>query len=107
MKKASKKVAVESYRHDSATRKNIPTAKIAAEGTVPRVPKAKYSYSAHLSPVLRFDASGQSDRVAEIVEKVAAGNKLTKEEADILRGVAAFYSYTLIFQMILICDSIQ
>lgn len=88
-KKASKKVAVESYRHESATRKNIPTAKIAAEGTVPRVVKATYSYSAHLSPELRFDAFGQSDRVTDIVEKAAAGNKLTKEEAEILRGVAA------------------
>jgi adenine-specific DNA-methyltransferase len=83
------KVAVESYRHESATRKNIPTAKIAAEGVVPRVAKARYSYSAHLSPELRFDASGQSDRVSEIVEKAAAGSKLSKEEADILRGVAA------------------
>ena len=86
-KKTSKKVAVESYRHESATRKNIPTAKIAAEGKVPRVAKAKYAYSAHLSPELRFDASGQSDRVTEIVEKAAAGNRLTKEEAGILRGV--------------------
>lgn len=88
-KKSSKKVAVESYRHGSATRKNIPTAKIAAEGTVPRVAKAKYAYSAHLSPELRFDASGKCDRVTEIVEKAAAGNKLNREEVDILRGVAA------------------
>ncbi len=87
-KKAGKKVAVESYRHESVTRKNIPTAKIAAEGTVPRVEKAHYAYSAHLPPELRFDASGQSDRVSEIVEKAASGSKLTKEEADILRGLA-------------------
>ena len=59
-KRTGKKVVVESYRHESATRKNIPTAKIAAEGTVPRVPKAKYTYNAHLSPELRFDASGLS-----------------------------------------------
>lgn len=88
-KKATKKVTVENYRHDSATRKNIPTAKIAAEGIVPRVGKVKYAYSAHMSPELRFDSSGQSDGVSAIVEKAAAGNKLTKEEAEILRGVAA------------------
>ena len=88
-KKATKKVEIESYRYESATRKNIPTAKIAAEGTVPRVAKAKYAYSAHLSPELRFDASGQSDRITDIVEKAIAGNKLTRKEADVLRGVAA------------------
>ena len=89
-KKASnKKISVESYRHESATRKNIPTAKIAAEGMVPRVAKAKYAYSAHLSPELRFDASGQSDRINDIVEKTTSGYKLTREEANILFGIAA------------------
>ena len=37
---------VEDYRHDEATRKSIPPAKIAAEGTVPAVPKARYYNSA-------------------------------------------------------------
>jgi hypothetical protein len=37
------------YRH-AATRKNNPPAKIAAEGTVPVVPKAQYAYNAHLPP---------------------------------------------------------
>src|SRR5207249_58451 len=36
---------VEDYRHDGATRKNIPPAKLAAEGTVPVKPKVEYSYS--------------------------------------------------------------
>jgi len=87
-KRTTKRISVETYRHESAKRKNIPTAKIAAEGTVPRVAKAKYAYSAHLPPELVFDATGQSDRVIEIVEKAAAGKKLAKEEADILRGLA-------------------
>ena len=33
---------VQDYRHSQAKRKNNPPAKIAAEGTVPPVPKAKY-----------------------------------------------------------------
>ncbi len=37
-------VEVADYRHDD-TRKNIPPAKIAAEGRVPDVPKITYSYS--------------------------------------------------------------
>ena len=88
-KTTNKKVAVESYHHESATRKNIPTAKIAAEGVVPRVEQAKYAYSAHLSPELRFDASGQSDRLTDIVEKLTAGSKLSTEETGILRCLAA------------------
>jgi hypothetical protein len=37
---------VADYRHPEATRKNNPPAKIAAEGHVPLLPKAEYSYSA-------------------------------------------------------------
>lgn len=88
-KKTNKKIAVEDYKHDSAKRKNIPTAKMAGEGTVPRIEKAKYNYSAHLSPELRLDVTGASDRVSEIVEKAALGKKLTSEETAIIRSVAA------------------
>ena len=48
------------YRH-AATRKNNPPTKIAAEGTVPVIPKAQYAYDPHLPPVLRFDQTGQAD----------------------------------------------
>ncbi|MEI7733320.1 MAG: hypothetical protein WCO56_27360 [Verrucomicrobiota bacterium] len=37
-------LSIGDYRHSDATRKNIPPAKIAAEGQVPPVPKIKYSY---------------------------------------------------------------
>ena len=87
-KKTSKKVAVENYKHDSAKRKNIPTAKIAAEGKIPHMAKVKYGYSAHLSPELRFDASGQSDQVNNIVDKVSTGKKLTNKEVEIIKGLA-------------------
>lgn len=48
------------YRHDTETRTNIPPAKIASEGLVPRVDKVTYSYSPHLSPRLQFDPSGET-----------------------------------------------
>jgi hypothetical protein len=49
------------YRH-SEKRKNVPPAAMAAEGKVPKVPKARYEYSPHLPPVLRFDATGRPTR---------------------------------------------
>lgn len=45
-------------RHKGEQRTNIPPAKIAGEGQVPRVPPARYWYSPHLSPTLRFDPEG-------------------------------------------------
>jgi len=76
-------VAVEDYRHSGATRKNIPPAKIAAEGTVPEVPKIQYSYSPRRPPELRFDTSGKADRLPELLEK-AKKAPLTAEEAQVL-----------------------
>ncbi|RJP31310.1 MAG: hypothetical protein C4547_15560 [Phycisphaerales bacterium] len=51
------------HRHNAATRKHIPPAKIAAEETVPVIPKAHYAYNPHLPPVLRFDAGGGADEI--------------------------------------------
>lgn len=70
------------YRHDGEKRKNIPLAKIAAEGQIPKVKKAKYHYSPHLSPELRFDPTGNTDRVLGIKEKLK--DNLTKEELALL-----------------------
>lgn len=71
------------YRHDSAKRKNNPPAKIAAEGTVPVIPKAEYAYSPRRPPELRFDPTGGADKLPELLEK-ARREPLTKEEADLL-----------------------
>jgi adenine-specific DNA-methyltransferase len=76
-------VAVEDYRHSGATRKNIPPAKIAAEGTVPEVPKIQYSYSPRRPPELRFDTSGKADRLPDLLEKAKKG-PLTAGEAQVL-----------------------
>jgi len=87
-KRAAKKrdideVSVEDYRHSGATRKNIPPAKIAAEGKVPEVPKIQYSYSPRRQPELRFDTSGKADRLPELLEKAKRG-PLTADEAQVL-----------------------
>ena len=68
------------YRHSAEKRTNIPPARIAGEGTVPQVPKARYSYSPHLTPTLQFDTTGESDKLVELAE-AATKRQLTKEEA--------------------------
>jgi adenine-specific DNA-methyltransferase len=71
------------YRHESATRKNNPPAKIAAEGTVPVVPKAQYAYSPRRPPALRFDPRGGPDTLPELLDK-ATREPLTRDEARLL-----------------------
>ena len=74
---------VEDYRHDSATRKNIPPAKLAADGKVPALPKIEYSYSPRRPPVLRFDPTGAADKLPELLAE-AKKRKLTDDEVRIL-----------------------
>jgi adenine-specific DNA-methyltransferase len=75
------------YRHDSATRKNLPGAAMAGEGEVPRKGRVRYAYSPHLDPVLRFDPTGRADKVAAVVEKACRGERLDAGEQEILRAV--------------------
>jgi adenine-specific DNA-methyltransferase len=70
------------YRHTEEKRKNIPPAKIAAEGEVPKIKKARYYYSPHLSPELRFDPTSKADRMMMVKDKV--GQYLTKEDRQFL-----------------------
>ncbi len=71
------------FRHSTEKRKNIPPAKIAAEGAVPKVPKARYHYSPHLPPVLRSDPTGKADKLPGLI--AAAGKRpLTPEEQGTL-----------------------
>ncbi len=74
---------VEDYRYPEAKRTNIPPAKIAAEGTVPAMPKFEYSYSPRRPPVLRFDPTGKADQLPELLAKATKG-PLSKDEAQIL-----------------------
>ena len=79
------------YRH-SAKRTNIPSATMASEGDIPKTKRVKYAYSPHLDPVLRFDPTGNSDKVKELVEKVARKESLTAVEIEVLRGIAEHWS---------------
>ena len=79
------------YRH-AAKRTNIPSATMAGEGEIPKTKRVKYAYSPHLDPVLRFDPTGNSDKVKELVEKVARKEPLTEVEINVLRGIAEHWS---------------
>lgn len=72
-------------RHPSAKRRNIPPAKIAAEGTVPVIPKAQYAFNPHLPPALRFDQHGKPDALPELLAKArASAGGLTDDESRVL-----------------------
>ncbi|MDA8376671.1 MAG: site-specific DNA-methyltransferase [Planctomycetia bacterium] len=77
-KTTAPQAAMSDYRH-AAKRKNNPPAKIAAEGVVPAIPKAQYAYNPHLPPMLRFDTSGQSDHLPELL-RAAQKRPLTPDE---------------------------
>jgi adenine-specific DNA-methyltransferase len=72
------------YRYTGEKRTNIPPARIAGEGTVPTVPKARYAYSPHLPPTLQFDPTGEPDKLDALVDK-ATKSALTAAEATRLR----------------------
>lgn len=71
------------YKHVGEKRKNIPPAKIASEGEVPKVERAVYYYSPHLAPVLRFDPTGESDRLKTLITE-AGRRALTTAEQEAL-----------------------
>jgi len=73
---------VDDYRHD-APRKNLPPAGLASQGKVQEMPRARYEYDPHLPPILRFDETGEADRLPELLEK-ATHELLTPEEARLL-----------------------
>jgi hypothetical protein len=76
---------ISDLRHTNAKRKNIPPAQIAGEGTVPLLGKVHYDYSPRRPPVLRFDADGGPDKVAELLAE-AAKRPLKSEEIALLRA---------------------
>src|SRR5215204_3646704 len=74
---------VRDFRHDAISRKNNPSAGIAAHGKTPKQEKIKYEYNPHLPPVLRFDQTGKADALPELLEK-AKREKLSESEIQIL-----------------------
>jgi adenine-specific DNA-methyltransferase len=85
-KKKSNKVpeqTVVDYRYDDEKRKNIPPAGLAAQGKIREKPKIRYAYNPHLPPILRFDRTGKTDGLPELLE-TARTRPLTLEEAELL-----------------------
>ena len=81
--KSSPDQTVMDYRHEDAKRKNIPPAGLAAQGKIKEKPKIQYAYNPHLPPILRFDKTGKTDGLPELLE-TARTRPLTLEEAEIL-----------------------
>ena len=79
----SKDTDIKDYRHDTAKRKNNPPAGLASQGMLRETPKQEYAYNPHLPPVLRFDESGEADRLPELLEK-SREQPLTDDEVKIL-----------------------
>lgn len=76
------------YRHEGETRKNIPPAKIAGEGRVPNVGQVEYSYSPHLPPRLRFDATAKADRLMALVTAARTRSLDQDESRELSAGIA-------------------
>ena len=82
-RKKRQETEVKDYRHEEATRKNNPPAGIASHAKIREKPKREYVYNPHLPPELRFDESGDADRLPELLEK-AQQEPLTADEVQIL-----------------------
>lgn len=82
------------YRYSHEKRINIPPARIAGEGSVPTVPKAKYAYSPHLPPTLQFDPTGEPDKLNDLLAKAMRG-PLSETEVGRLRDALRVKEPTL------------
>ena len=82
-----REIKYDDYRHD-ATRKNNPSAAFASQGRVNEMPKTPYFYDPHLPPALRFDDSGESDRLPELLDQ-ATRRALTADEAKAVADALA------------------
>jgi adenine-specific DNA-methyltransferase len=77
-----------SYKHSDKSRPNIPAAGMAVKDADIEKAKIPYLYDPHLSPVLRFDKSGETDALSERVEAIlekAKSEPLTPEETHLLQ----------------------
>jgi len=72
------------YRHKNVKRLNIPPAGLTARGEIVREKKVRCAYNPHLSPVLRFDATGKADAIEKLVEE-ASRRKLEPHETKVLQ----------------------
>lgn len=77
------------YRHSSEKRTNIPPAKIAGEGVVPKVSRVRYSYNPHLPPMLRFDPTGETDRTLASLHGTLEKAPLQAAEREVVYGAVS------------------
>ena len=91
MPKKSKDAEVKDYRHEDATRKNNPPAGIASHAKIRETPKREYDYNPHLPPQLRFDETGDADRLPQLLEKAQRG-PLSADEVQILAAALRHHS---------------
>lgn len=83
-KSKNKSSEVVDYRHQNASRINIPPAGLAARGDIAREGKIQYAYNPHLPPALRFDGSGSEDAIQELLA-AAHDRQLTADEVKLLQ----------------------
>jgi len=83
-----RELPIDDYRHEDVTRKNIPPAKLASEGKVPKLPPVQYAYSPRRPPVLRFDNTWAADTYFDLLEQ-AKLRRLTEDETQKLREAVA------------------
>jgi adenine-specific DNA-methyltransferase len=83
-KSPSNNSQVKDYRYKNSKRKNIPSAGLTSQGVIKEVPKIQFAYDPHLHPSLRFDPSGQSDKLPELLA-AAQKRALNKDELKILQ----------------------
>jgi adenine-specific DNA-methyltransferase len=72
------------YRHKNVKRLNIPPAGLTARGEIIREKKVRYAYNPHLSPVLRFDATGKAESIEKLIDD-ASRRKLEPHEINLLQ----------------------
>jgi len=73
------------YRFKNATRLNIPPSGLAARGHIVREKKIVYAYNPHLTPTLRFDDTGEADRIEELLH-TATQRPLNQDELKLLQA---------------------
>jgi adenine-specific DNA-methyltransferase len=72
-------------RHTGVTRLNIPPAGLTARGEIIKERKLKFAYNPHLTPTLRFDATGKADKIETLIDE-AGKRPLGPEELKTLRA---------------------
>ena len=79
--------AVTNYQYPSAARKNLPPAGLASRSVVQETEKTRLSYDPHLSPVLVFDTTSETDQLTGELEALLVRAKtgpLSPEDIQVL-----------------------